>query len=204
MGYCTVCVVSAFLLTVIKAMNKTYKPPKNPQKDRSNILLAEVEKRRSEISLRWGEERFTDLIDPQLRERYIEMCNKFNAVKASTKYVSIQTMAEGMLRAYDKCEENIRQRGHDELNGEIWAFTYEGIRFLVVKDKAYMPRALAMSKKEGCTDSMWHIKELLKLIPKDSFVFTDAIKSNFPGAEVIEPTTEEDVKNVGPITPFLG
>ena len=39
------------------------------------------------------------------------------------------------------------------------------------------------------------MKELLKLIPKDSFVFTDAIKSNFPGAEVIEPTTEEDVKN---------
>ena len=75
MGYCTVCVVSAFLLTVIKAMNKTYKPPKDPQKDRSNNLLAEVEKRRSEISLRWGEERFTDLIDPQLRERYIEMCN---------------------------------------------------------------------------------------------------------------------------------
>ena len=93
MGYCTVCVVSAFLLTVIKAMNKTYKAPKNPQKDRSNNLLAKVEKRRSEISLRWGEERFTDLIDPELRARYIEMCNKYDAVKAGTNYLSIQTMA---------------------------------------------------------------------------------------------------------------
>jgi hypothetical protein len=40
---------------VVFAMTK-YKPPKDPQKDRSNNLLAEVEKRRSEISMRWGEE----------------------------------------------------------------------------------------------------------------------------------------------------
>ena len=185
-------------------MNKTYKPPKDPQKDRSNNLLAEVEKRRSEISMRWGEERFIDLIDPDLRSRFIEMTDKFDAVKNSTKYLSIQTMAEGMLRAYNKCEENIRTRGHEELNGEIWVFEFRGIRFMVVKDKAYMPRALAMAKKEDCLDSMWHIQELLALIPEDSFIFTDAIKRNFPGAEVVEPTTTEDIKNVGPITPFLG
>ena len=183
---------------------KKYKPPKNPQQDKANVLLAKVEKRRSEISMRWGEERFTDLIDPDLRSRFIEMTNKFNAVKASTKYLSIETMAEGMLRAYDKCEENIRTRGHEELTGEIWVFEFRGIRFMVVKDKAFMPRALAMAKKEDCLDSMWHIQELLNLIPEDSFIFTDAIKRDFPGAEVVEPTTTEDVKNVGPITPFLG
>ena len=32
---------------------------------------------------------------------------------------------------------------------------------------------------------------------------TDAIKSNFPGAEV-KPVTEKDIKDVGPISPFTG
>lgn len=183
---------------------KKYKAPKNPQKEKADLLLAEVEKRRAEISLKWGEERFVTLLDPDLRERYRQMCDKFANVKAGINYVSIQAMAEGMLRAYDKCEENIKKNGHEELTGDVWSFDYDGIPFLIVKDKAFMPKALAMAKKEGCVDSMWHIKELLKLIPKESFVFTDLVKKEFPGAEVIEPTTEEDIKNVGPITPFLG
>ena len=47
-------------------MNRSkYSPPKNPTKDKAMDLLAEVEKRRSEINLRWGEDRFKDLIDPE-------------------------------------------------------------------------------------------------------------------------------------------
>ena len=98
------------------------------------------------------------------------MLDKFSAVKAGINYLAVNTMAEGMLRAYDKCEQNIRERGHKELNGEIWSFTWKEIRFLVVKDKAFFAKAVAMSKKENCIDSVWHIEELLKLIPNDSFI----------------------------------
>ena len=186
-------------------MNKSkYTPPKNPTKDKAMDLLAQVEKRRSEINLRWGEDRFKDLVDPELRSRYTEMRNKFLAVKAGVNYLSVSTMAEGMLRAYDKCEENIRSRGHEELNGEVWAYTWKDIKFLVVKDRAFFAKAVAMSRKENCTDSVWHIEELMKLIPDDSFIYTDVIKKEFPGSEVIEPVTNEDIKKVGPITPFLG
>jgi len=180
-----------------------YKAPPNPQRDKAMNLLAKVEQRRSEISLRWGEDRFADLLDPDLCARYLQMCDKFNEVRNKMNYFSVEQMAEGMLRAYDKCEQNVRERGHQELNGEIWAFTYKDIRFLVVKDKAFYAKAVAMAKKENCMDSVWHIEELLKLIPKESFVFTDAIKSNFPGAEV-KPITNEEIKEVGPISPFLG
>jgi hypothetical protein len=181
-----------------------YTPPKNPTKDKAMGLLAEVEKRRSEINLRWGEDRFKDLVDPDLRSRYRQMLDKFSAVKAGINYLAVNTMAEGMLRAYDKCEQNIRERGHKELNGEIWSFTWKEIRFLVVKDKAFFAKAVAMSKKENCIDSVWHIEELLKLIPDDSFIYTDVIKRTLPGSEVIDPVTNEEIDSVGPISPFLG
>ena len=193
------------MLTVQKDMIKSkYTPPKNPTKDKAMGLLAQVEKRRSEINLRWGEDRFKDLIDPELRSRYTQMRNKFLSVKAGVNYLSVSTMAEGMLRAYDKCEDNIRSRGHEELNGEVWAYTWKDIKFLVVKDRAFFAKAVAMSRNENCTDSVWHIEELMKLIPDDSFIYTDVIKKEFPGSEVIEPVTNEDIKKVGPITPFLG
>ena len=52
-----------------------YKAPPNPQKDRVMRLLARVEQRRSEISLRWGEDRFADLLDRDLCARYIQVCD---------------------------------------------------------------------------------------------------------------------------------
>jgi hypothetical protein len=61
-----------------------------------------------------------------------------------------------------------------------------------------------MSKKENCIDSVWHIEELLKLIPDDSFIYTDVIKRTLPGSEVIDPVTNEEIDSVGPISPFLG
>ena len=167
-------------------------------------LLAEVEKRRSEINLRWGEDRFKDLVDPDLRSRYRQMLGMFLNVKAGVNYFAVINKAEGMLRAYDKCEQNIRERGHKELNGEIWSFTWKDIKFLVVKDRAFFAKAVAMSRNENCTDSVWHIEELLKLIPDDSFIYTDVIKRTLPGSEVIDPVTNEEIDSVGPISPFLG
>lgn len=177
---------------------------KMSKKEKALDLIATVERHRSAFYDKWGKDRFLHLLDPDLKSRYLEMQNKYSAVIKGSNYLSIITMAEGMMRAFRICDENITKRGHEHLDSAIWDVTYEGNQYLIVKDPEYYQKAVRMAKKDKTTRTVWHVKELLKLIPEDSFIFTDAIKRNFPGAEVLEPTTTEDIKNVGPITPFLG
>tara|TARA_R100001244_G_scaffold122612_1_gene92253 strand:- start:164 stop:730 length:567 start_codon:yes stop_codon:yes gene_type:complete len=181
-----------------------YKPPKNPVKDRAMQLCAEVEKRRAEISMRWGETRFNCLLDNDLKNRLIVMRNKFESVKAGVNYLATIEMSEGMLRGYDQCEDNAKQRGHQELNGDIWSYHYKrtDTRFLLVKDDHFYKKAVAMAKNESPPPVVMSLVELLRLIPVDNWVFINNIKAKFPGSEVIEPTTDKDIESQGPISSF--
>tara|TARA_R110000824_G_scaffold85061_1_gene211627 strand:- start:1248 stop:1721 length:474 start_codon:yes stop_codon:yes gene_type:complete len=148
-------------------------------------LLAQVEKRKSEIELRWGKDRFPNLMDSDLKVRYMQMVDKFANAKATRNYLVIRTIAEGMLRAYDKCEENIRLREHEELTSDVWAYTYKDKKFILVRDKAFYEKAVDMAKKDNSTHSVWFIDELMDLIPEGLLTSTNLIKNNFPGAKVI-------------------
>ena len=181
-----------------------YKPPKNPTRDRAMQLCADVEKRRADISMNWGETRFNCLLDDDLKNRLIVMRNKFEAVKAGVNYLATIEMAEGMLRGYEKCEDNAKQRGHQELNGDIWSYHYKrtDTRFLLVKDDHFYRKAVAMAKNESPPPVVMSLVEILRLIPADNWVFINTIKAEFPGSEVIEPTTQQDIDDQGPISSF--
>lgn len=154
-------------------------------KEQALDLIATVTKRQHAFYERWGKDRFLKLLDPEYKHRFLQMQNKYMSVEKSNKYLSVVTMAEGMLRAYDKCEENIINRGHEELNSDIWDVTYNGKQYLIVKDKRYYKRATDMAAKDNSTHIVWHIEELFKLLPSDSFKLVDALKTEFVGAELI-------------------
>tara|TARA_B100000427_G_scaffold329384_2_gene345344 strand:+ start:68 stop:637 length:570 start_codon:yes stop_codon:yes gene_type:complete len=184
--------------------SKKYQRPKDPVRDEAMELMAEVEKRRSEIGIKWGEHRFKNLIDPDLRNRLKMMINKYEKVKAGIRYFQTVEMAKGMLRGLDQCEANAIKRGHKELTGDVWSYYDErtNTEFLLVKDDAYYPKALAMSKKEDPQPVVCSLVELLRLVPDDNWIFVHKLKEQIPGSKVIEPLTDEDMKNLPLITSF--
>ena len=181
-----------------------YKPPKNPQKDEAMELVAQVEKKKSEIGVKWGEHRFLNLLDPDLKNRMEIMTNKYKTVKAGINYYSTAEMARGMLRGYEVCEQNVIDRGHEELNGEIWSYFYKraNTEFLLVKDDAFYPKAVAMAGKEDPPPVVCSLVELMRLIPQDNWIFIHKLKKEIPGSKVIEPLTKEDKDNYPLITSF--
>jgi len=183
---------------------KKYTPPKNPHKERANQLCADVEQRKAEINMNWGEHRFPNLIDTDLKNRLEIMQNKFDASKVGINYLMIIQNAEGMLRGLNKCELNAKQLGHIELNGDIWSYYYRrtDTKFLIVKDDYYYKKAVAMARNEKPEPVVVSIVELMRLIPKDNWVFIYKMKKAFPGSEVIEPTTQEEIDDMGPVSSF--
>tara|TARA_R100000664_G_scaffold11765_1_gene18999 strand:- start:1069 stop:1554 length:486 start_codon:yes stop_codon:yes gene_type:complete len=158
----------------------------NNPKDKSYSVVSLVRRKEDEIYKKWGEDRFVSLLDPDVRNRFIQMKNKYNAVIKGTNYLSITTMAEGMLRAFDVCEQNVIDRGHEPLGDDIWEFKHDGQCFLLVKDKRSMPLAVDMAKKNNDRECVWYLEEFLKLIPSDAFDFINKIKQDIPGSEVMK------------------
>lgn len=159
---------------------------KMSKKEKALDLIATVERHRSAFYDKWGKDRFLHLLDPDLKSRYLEMQNKYSAVIKGSNYFSIITMGEGMMRAFRICDENITKRGHEHLDSAIWDVTYEGNQYLIVKDPDYYQKAVRMAKKDKTTRTVWHIKELLDLLPADNLAFATKIKDNFAGAEIIK------------------
>ena len=182
---------------------KKYTPPKNPHKERANQLCADVVKRKAEINMNWGEYRFPNLIDGDLKNRLEIMENKFNECRAGVNYLTIIQNAEGMLRGLDKCEQNAKDRGHIELDGYIWSFYYKrtDTKFLIVCDDAYYAKAVAMSRNENPEPVVISLIEIFRLIPPDHWVFMMKIKKEL-GGRVIEPTSQEEIDNMGPVSSF--
>ena len=183
---------------------KKYTPPKNPHKERANQLCADVVKRKAEINMNWGEPRFPNLIDVDLKNRLEIMENKFNECRASVNYPVIIQNAEGMLRGLDTCEKNAKDRGHTELDGYIWSYYYKrnDTKFLIVCDDAYFAKAVAMSRNEKPEPVVVSLVEIFRLIPRDNWIFILNMKKEFPGSEVIEPTPQEEIDNMGPVSSF--
>lgn len=184
-------------------MRKTkYTPPDIPHKEEAYNLIAEVERKRADIDLRWGIKRFPYLVDPDLRERLRQMTDKYNDCKTGVNYLAMKTMAEGMLRGFDKCEASARKRGHLELDGQIWSFTYKktGTQFLIVRDDEYYAKATVMAQNESPPPVVMSLLELMILIPKDSWLFAEESHKAFPGAKIIEPTNQQSIDDYGPIS----
>ena len=59
-----------------------------------------------------------------------------------------------------------------------------------------------MAKNESPPPVVMSLVEILRLIPADNWVFINTIKAEFPGSEVIEPTTQQDIDDQGPISSF--
>ena len=165
---------------------KKYTPPKNPHKERANQLCADVVKRKAEINMNWGEYRFPNLIDGDLKKRLEIMENKFNECRAGVNYLTIIQNAEGMLRGLDKCEQNAKDRGHTELDG---------------CDDSHYAKAVAMSRNENPEPVVISLIEIFRLIPPDHWVFMMKIKKEL-GGRVIEPTSQEEIDNMGPVSSF--
>jgi hypothetical protein len=185
-------------------MVQKYKPPTNPHKEKANQLCAEVEKRRAEINRNWGEHRFFHLLDADLMNRLRMMRNKYERSRVTSNYLMLVNHAEAMLRGYEVCEANAIERGHKELDGHIWSYYYErtDTRFLVVLDDCYYAKAVAMSRNEKPEPMVLSMIEILRLIPDDNWIFTLNVKKEFPGAEVVEPTSEKEIKSMGPVSSF--
>ena len=112
--------------------------------------------------------------------------------------------AEGMLRGLDTCEKNAKDRGHTELDGYIWSYYYKrnDTKFLIVCDDAYFAKAVAMSRNEKPEPVVVSLVEIFRLIPRDNWIFILNMKKEFPGSEVIEPTPQEEIDNMGPVSSF--
>jgi len=156
----------------------------NPNKAVAMKVLASVDQRKKEIHKKWGKERFMELMDPELRLRFMQMQHKFEEAIKTVNYLSIKTNSEGMLRAYEKCEQSMVQHGHEELTGDIWSVNFEGLNILVVKDEDFYAKAVDICKAEVRTDSVWHLNEILRYVNKDLFTVADKFKKTFPGSKL--------------------
>ena len=59
-----------------------------------------------------------------------------------------------------------------------------------------------MARNEKPEPVVVSIVELMRLIPKDNWVFIYKMKKAFPGSEVIERTTQEEIDDMGPVSSF--
>lgn len=153
-------------------------------KEKVNKLVSDVKKRRDEIHLNYGKDRYLNLIDRDLETRFRLMEKQYRAALCGNHDWKVLRTGQGMLRAFDILEKNIKKNGFKKVSGHVWSYNYHDKIYLIVLDEQYHPLAERMARKETPSPIVLQLQELFDFIPQESWHFILQSKSLFPGSNL--------------------
>ena len=154
-----------------------------------DILLAPLNRVAQELEEKWGLDRLPGLVNEDLTERFASAAHKLADAIASKDQGQIKERAEIMRRGWIKLDTEAEVAGHEPwLQPDVWEGRRpDGKTFLIAKDKS---TAIQAGREKGA--GVWTLDEIGRLLEHfDQDGFTQAMKEEFPGSELLSINAKE-------------
>lgn len=154
-----------------------------------DMLLSPLNRVAKELEEKWGLDRLPGLVNEDLTERFAAAAQKLGDAIATKDQGRIKERAEIMRRGWIKLDTEAEAAGHEPWQQpDVWEGQRpDGKTFLLSKDKS---TAIQAGREKGL--GVWTLDEIGRLLEHfDKDGFTQAMKEEFPGSELVSINAKE-------------
>lgn len=145
--------------------------------------------------LRWGVDRLQELVSQDTRDKFYQQRYRLNDAIDKHDSIEVVRQVEVTKRAYAVLEKEAIARGHKEISGRYFEAPMPSGKVLAVCETEADCVKVACDNRDMVVWSVQEIARILDADKKDTVDSIDAVKSLFPGAEVvsIRPIPKDDI-----------